>query len=67
MCSLVSNIYITLNNATKYPSVYQIIVVIPISDYLNVVTALKTTFRVLGLEVRVMNIITTFSNISVIS
>jgi hypothetical protein len=32
-----------------------------------VVTALKTTFRVLGLEVRVMNIITTFSNISGIS
>ena len=31
------------------------------------VTALKTTFRVLGLEVRIMNIITTFSNISVIS
>ena len=62
-----SNIYITLNNATKYPSVYQIIVVIPIFDYLNLVTALKTTFRVLGLEVRVMNIITTFSNISGIS
>ena len=35
MCSLVSNIYITLNNATKYPSGYQIIVVIPILDYLN--------------------------------
>ena len=34
---------------------------------LAVVTALKTTFRVLGLEVRVMNIITTFSNISGIS
>ena len=59
-------IYITLNNATKYPSVYQIIVVIPIFDYLNLVTALKTTFRVLGLEVRIVNIITTFSNISAI-
>ena len=35
MCSLVSNIYITLNNATQYPSGYQIIVVIPICDYLN--------------------------------
>ena len=34
MYSLVSNIYITLNNATKYPSGYQIIVVIPIFDYL---------------------------------
>jgi hypothetical protein len=32
-----------------------------------VAAALKTTFRVLGLEVRVMNIITTFSNISGIS
>ena len=32
MCSLVSNIYITLNNATKYPSGYQIIVVISINE-----------------------------------
>jgi hypothetical protein len=30
-----------------------------------VVTALKTTFRVLGLEVRVMNIITTVKSASV--
>ena len=35
MCSLVSNMYITLDNATKYPSGYPIIVVIPIFDYLN--------------------------------
>jgi hypothetical protein len=35
MCSLVSNMYTTLNNATKYPSGYQIIVVIPICDYLS--------------------------------
>jgi hypothetical protein len=35
MYSLVSNMYITLNNAMKYPSGYQIIVVIPIFDYMN--------------------------------